>query len=438
MLAATQSYSQEVDARLPCPQGFSDDDLLRDGYSRVPVESRALPFAGSRGALGTGQGILVNAAGCWHARVRNTARAPLAPDRLWIEEVDPRAIKRYRRRSWVRRTQAPPPSGFRVSVTCGDPRCINPDHLELIALPESTTQSRGPGRWHWFMEVDEETGEEVEAGEWVSDADEPRESIEWGQILVRKPRPKAVPQRAQWEATRDWQAIGTEVEALSQETIWSVRTGHLSFVDMSARWNLSVDAVRAIRYGRYGEGRRPQPKQSDTLDAATTTRKLIGGRAERPGPAHELPWEIAADTLPLSANVSQAVAAKSRLLSQQGLWALRKRPLPEPVTAERPTEQHSAKPRSRTRGERKRAAARHAAAAFPLKPQAAPETTSGPGRGHGRKARGEASGAALVTEADVRTIRASTDGLKALGQRYGMSPQAIHKIRTGKSWAHVT
>ena len=298
--------------------------LWRSGYSPVANDVAELGFPlQASGSLRIGEGVLVNARGCWHCRVRNSTHAPDAPRWLWIEQVDHLAPQRYRRRAWVLSTGAPPPPNSKLKVACGDDRCVNPDHLDLILLEQPKTPLRPSGHWRWAMEIDEETGEEVEVGEWVSEAAEPCGAIDWSRVLVRDhDRPKAVSQRAQWEATRDWQAIGAEVQALDQETLWSIRTEHHSFAASAARRGLSVDAIRAIRYGRYGEGRRPDPTRSAR--------------------------------------------------SQRGT------------------------------------------------------------------AKGEAASGARLNETDVRAIRASSESHAALARQYGVSDMAIYKIRSGKTWAHVT
>jgi hypothetical protein len=43
-----------------------------------------------------------------------------------------------------------------------------------------------------------------------------------------------------------------------------------------------------------------------------------------------------------------------------------------------------------------------------------------------------------LTEEAVREIRASTASLVALGERFGVSGDAIHKVRKGLTWKHVT
>ena len=51
--------------------------------------------------------------------------------------------------------------------------------------------------------------------------------------------------------------------------------------------------------------------------------------------------------------------------------------------------------------------------------------------------RGEKCHAAVLTEADVREIRDSTDSAAALAQRYGVKPRQIQKVRTRFAWKHV-
>lgn len=50
---------------------------------------------------------------------------------------------------------------------------------------------------------------------------------------------------------------------------------------------------------------------------------------------------------------------------------------------------------------------------------------------------GARHGMARLTEAAVREIRASTDKLKDLAERYGVTLQAVHLAKTGKSWRCV-
>ena len=60
----------------------------------------------------------------------------------------------------------------------------------------------------------------------------------------------------------------------------------------------------------------------------------------------------------------------------------------------------------------------------------------------GRKSRvsprGEASGAAVLTEDAVRMIRASSETNKALADRLGVSPNTVRGVRIGRTWAYVT
>ena len=51
--------------------------------------------------------------------------------------------------------------------------------------------------------------------------------------------------------------------------------------------------------------------------------------------------------------------------------------------------------------------------------------------------RGERRPRAILTEADVRAIRASSESSTVLGARYGVKPGTIRKARTGKNWPEV-
>lgn len=58
-------------------------------------------------------------------------------------------------------------------------------------------------------------------------------------------------------------------------------------------------------------------------------------------------------------------------------------------------------------------------------------------RDRGHKLRGELVGTAKLTERDVREIRASELGDKALSEKYGVAPSHIWLVRTGRAWKHV-
>lgn len=55
----------------------------------------------------------------------------------------------------------------------------------------------------------------------------------------------------------------------------------------------------------------------------------------------------------------------------------------------------------------------------------------------GRASVGESCGAAKLTEAAVRQIRASAETSARLAEIYGVSPGAISRAREGRTWAHV-
>jgi len=58
-------------------------------------------------------------------------------------------------------------------------------------------------------------------------------------------------------------------------------------------------------------------------------------------------------------------------------------------------------------------------------------------KGRHRAALGEAHGSAILTEADIVTIRESNESNILLAQRYGVSYKQIWAIRTGRAWKHV-
>ena len=55
----------------------------------------------------------------------------------------------------------------------------------------------------------------------------------------------------------------------------------------------------------------------------------------------------------------------------------------------------------------------------------------------GRHQRGEASGRARLTEAEVLAIRADERGCRRLAREYGVGVQTIVGIRAGKTWRHL-
>lgn len=56
---------------------------------------------------------------------------------------------------------------------------------------------------------------------------------------------------------------------------------------------------------------------------------------------------------------------------------------------------------------------------------------------HGTHNRGERSGRAKLTEADVAEIRSAAPDLKALMAKFGVSKGCISKIRCGLRWRHL-
>ena len=55
----------------------------------------------------------------------------------------------------------------------------------------------------------------------------------------------------------------------------------------------------------------------------------------------------------------------------------------------------------------------------------------------GLRARGEGHGQSRLTEEEVREIRASRASYSELCRQYGMSRNALHAAKTGRTWKHV-
>lgn len=55
----------------------------------------------------------------------------------------------------------------------------------------------------------------------------------------------------------------------------------------------------------------------------------------------------------------------------------------------------------------------------------------------GRTAKGERQGSAKLSEQSAREIRASTDKLAVIAQRYGISQSTASQIRNGHRWRHI-
>lgn len=56
---------------------------------------------------------------------------------------------------------------------------------------------------------------------------------------------------------------------------------------------------------------------------------------------------------------------------------------------------------------------------------------------HGRTCRGERGGTAVLTEAEVFAIRASTETQRATAARYGISQAQVSDIKLNKAWRHL-
>jgi hypothetical protein len=59
-------------------------------------------------------------------------------------------------------------------------------------------------------------------------------------------------------------------------------------------------------------------------------------------------------------------------------------------------------------------------------------------QGNPNKPKGEAHHAAKLTEDDIRAIRASTESIYTLGERYDVLGTTISAIRRRKTWKHIT
>lgn len=57
---------------------------------------------------------------------------------------------------------------------------------------------------------------------------------------------------------------------------------------------------------------------------------------------------------------------------------------------------------------------------------------------HGTANRGERHGMSVLTEEQVREIRASKESARTLGDRFGVSEWAIYKVRSGRSWGWLS
>lgn len=55
-----------------------------------------------------------------------------------------------------------------------------------------------------------------------------------------------------------------------------------------------------------------------------------------------------------------------------------------------------------------------------------------------KTSRGEKRPQAKLTDAKVREIMASDEPLSVLASRYGTSKPAIHFVKVGKTWNHIT
>lgn len=59
-------------------------------------------------------------------------------------------------------------------------------------------------------------------------------------------------------------------------------------------------------------------------------------------------------------------------------------------------------------------------------------------KGRNTRLRGESNGRRRLSEVDVAAVRGSSESLRTLAARYGVSTTAIGKIRRGEAWRHVS
>jgi hypothetical protein len=56
----------------------------------------------------------------------------------------------------------------------------------------------------------------------------------------------------------------------------------------------------------------------------------------------------------------------------------------------------------------------------------------------GRQAKGEQGGNCILSEEQAKQILVSTDTVRKIGVKYGISPSAVHALRKGKTWSHLS
>lgn len=213
------------------------DGNLPVGYSVVPQDALELV----KGGLRLGQpGILTDESGCWHARIRNTSRRRYGSARwLWHAEIDPGAPARYRLMTWRSATGTPVPSGCALGTSCGNPHCISPYHLTISARPLPPSQPPKAGRWAWFEEVNDETGELIESVRRVASEVQPVK--DWSRILIRtKPERNGL---GEARGERHHKAKLTERDV---QAIRAARSDGSSMSALALHYSVSAPTIRDI------------------------------------------------------------------------------------------------------------------------------------------------------------------------------------------------
>ena len=208
-----------------------------EGECWTPVLQASAPdcFRAARGGIRLGgPGIVQDAAGCWLARVRNPSRRRYGSAKwLWADQIDPRAVTRYRGRVCRSVTGAPLPAWSRLEATCGNRSCLNPDHLDLIEIPAPEYRPLEGGHYGWAGDGEDEVYC------WIPDALRPPKA-------PKAPRvPKGV---ARGEASGQSKLTAEDVRAIraAAATSDSSRGSETSHKAIAARYGITAPALRKI------------------------------------------------------------------------------------------------------------------------------------------------------------------------------------------------
>ena len=181
-----------------------------------------------------GPGIVQDAAGHWQARIRNPSRRRYGAAKwLWADQIDPRAVTRYRGRICRSVTGAPLPAWSRLEATCGNPACIAPDHLDLIEIPAPDYRAREGGHYGWAGDGEDEVYC------WIADP-------------LRSPKPAKAPRVpkgvARGEASGRSKVTAEDVRAIRAAAADSnsSRGSETSHKAIAARYGISAPALRKI------------------------------------------------------------------------------------------------------------------------------------------------------------------------------------------------